>query len=353
VRIEGEAIDRGMAKVKLTVTSTGPTLSKEEVLSLFSPLTRGQRARDTKAHGLGLGLALCKKLALAMGGNVGVESAQGETTFWFVAELPIANPASPEAPQPLLQLTPRLALAIEDEPYNRLVLGYHLNRFGITPVWAVDGQSALAAAQDRSFDLIVMDWVLPDMDGEILLSKLREASPTPLPPVVVVSAYTTDSKRSAGLAAGAAAFVSKPIDEAKLAEALGECKLGAPITGSPSDDPQIERIDLGPLKKASADPTVVVTFLSGAEEVCTKLIADWEKNPRGAAASAHKLKGQMLLIRARDCADLLDLLERALVDGRNPEDIARLINSVKHSFDGVAHSIRTVERLPSPTHRYG
>lgn len=346
VRIRGEAIDGGMARVKLTVTSTGPTLSKEEVLSLFTPLTRGQRARETKAHGLGLGLALCKKLALAMGGSVGVESANGETTFWFAADLPISNPNNSEIPQPALHITPRLALAVEDEPYNRLVLGYHLNRFGITPVWAVDGQSALAAAQGRSFDLIVMDWVLPDMDGEILLTKLREFSPSHLPPVVVVSAYSTDNKRAAGAAAGAAAFVSKPIDESKLAEALVACKLGTPIAG-PIDEPTPERIDLSMLKKANPDPGVVQSFLSGAQTLYTKLMSDWELNPQAAASWAHKLKGQLLLVRARDCADLLDLLERALVEGRHPDDIERLIDAVQHSFDGVTRSIRAAERLPS------
>jgi CheY-like chemotaxis protein len=107
-------------------------------------------------------------------------------------------------------------------------LEFYLKRFGIVAIWAEDGQSAVAAAQTEPFDLILMDWLLPDMDGAELLQKIRNNGVTPLPPVIVLSAYSTTSKKAECLAAGAVAFISKPIDPQKLAGALEVCKFAVP-----------------------------------------------------------------------------------------------------------------------------
>jgi signal transduction histidine kinase/DNA-binding NarL/FixJ family response regulator len=340
VQLHSEPVGGGLARIKIMVTSTGPTLPREELLRLFTPLTRGRRAHETKAHGVGLGLALCKKLAQAMNANVGVESANGKTTFWFLAELPLAHTDGLRTEQSPLKVAGRYALAIEDEPYNRLVLGYQLNRFGIYPIWAEDGQSALAAAQNRAFDLIVMDWRLPDMEGGELISRLRAIHPTTLPPIVVVSAYSTASKRATVFAAGAAAFVSKPIDETKLAEALALCQLGPPIAGAPTEDSAVESIDLSALQNASKNPEVIETFLTEIEQSHSKLVATWQTDARAAASLAHRLKGQMLIVRAKDCADLLALLEQSLGDGGSTEDVGRLLETVTLGLNGVTRAIR-------------
>lgn len=213
---------QGMACIRIEVTSTGPTLTREEVSGLFTALTRGRRARETNAHGTGLGLALSKKLAEAMGGSVGVTSLNNRTTFWFTAnfqtsETPISPVRSPKL------YSGRHVLAIEDEPYNRLVLEHHLKRFGMTVSWATDGKSALESASQGKFDLIVMDWLLPDMDGSELLRKIRETIRIPLPPVIVLTAYSTTGKKAECLAAGAVSFISKPLDVAKLSAAFDLC----------------------------------------------------------------------------------------------------------------------------------
>jgi CheY-like chemotaxis protein len=213
-------------RITIQVTSRGPTLKTDELNVLFTALTRGQRARETGAHGTGLGLALCKKLAHAMGGSVGVESADGKTTFWFKADFPVVSVIAPQPlPAPALYLGCNV-LAVEDEFYNRLVLEHHLQRFGVTSTWAENGAAALAAAKNQRFDVILMDWLLPDMDGPELLVKLKELQGGSLPPVIVLSAYSTANKRLECLAAGAAAFVSKPIDLTRLSAAFEFCKLG-------------------------------------------------------------------------------------------------------------------------------
>jgi CheY-like chemotaxis protein len=220
-----DEIRPGTSHLRITVTSAGPALSQDEVGALFTALTRGQRARETNAHGTGLGLALSKKLAQAMGGSVGVKSCDGETTFWFEASFPTVSKSGASRTKDSGRYEGRRALAIEDEPYNRHVLEFYLKRFGIIAIWAEDGQRALEAAQNEVFDLILMDWLLPDMDGAELLQKIKVSRNTPLPPVIVLSAYSTTSKKAECLAAGAVAFISKPIDPEKLSVALDVCKL--------------------------------------------------------------------------------------------------------------------------------
>ncbi|HTO02725.1 MAG TPA: response regulator, partial [Opitutus sp.] len=216
-----------VSRINLSVTSTGPALSQQEMDALFTALVRGRRARETNAHGTGLGLALCKKLATAMGGTVGVESAAGKTTFWLKASFPTVHGFSLRTEKPSRQHADKRVLAVEDEPYNRIVLEHLLKHFGISSIWAGSGEMALAIAGSHRFDAILMDWLLPDMDGAELLKKLRNIREEPLPPVIVISAYSTTSKRAECLAAGAVAFVSKPIDLAKLGLALDACKLGS------------------------------------------------------------------------------------------------------------------------------
>src|SRR5690606_11819800 len=131
----------------------------------FTALDRGRRARESNAHGTGLELALCKKLATAMGGTVGVESAADKTTLWFKASFSTVDRYSLTRGNPGLRYTGRRVLAVEDESYNKVVLEHLLKRFGISAIWADSGESALAIARSQHFDAILMDWLLPDMDG--------------------------------------------------------------------------------------------------------------------------------------------------------------------------------------------
>ncbi|MEO7598243.1 MAG: response regulator, partial [Opitutus sp.] len=324
----------------ITVASTGPTLSDDETGVLFTALTRGRRARETNAHGTGLGLALCKKLAHAMGGTVGVNSAQGKTTFWFKAEFPTVSALPRPCSLDLARFSGRCALAIEDEPYNRLVLGHYLDRLQVSVIWAENGQAAIAAANSQTFDVILMDWLLPDMDGSELLAKIREQSQAPLPPVFVLSAYSTTSKRAECLAAGAVAFISKPIDLSKLTAAFDDCHFG-PL--AQPDDPSNKSttiVDLSSLFALGNESFVITSFLRDVREGQARLGSIWRDDPRSAARLVHRLRAQMTLIHARDCMGVLEVLERGLNERWSADDIERLVTDVTVSLQDVAESVR-------------
>jgi signal transduction histidine kinase/CheY-like chemotaxis protein len=348
VAVKVENSSAGHAIVTLTVTSTGPTLGAEEIAALFTPLTRGRRARETNAHGTGLGLALCKKLAEAMGGSVGVRSEGGKTSFWFNARFATATAAaSPGSRAPFsASFTGRRALAIDDEPSNRLVLGHYLAELGFSVDWAESGEGALVAIQGRAADVIFMDWFLPDMDGGELLRRIKTARTGPVPPVIVVSAYSTTTKRAECLAAGACAFVSKPIDPNKLAAVLDEIQFGSTLR--PSDDDTHEvAIDLSPLIAIKNNADVIDSFLLDMDRARTQVRSTWRDDPRTAALLAHRLKAQMALIRAKDAAGLLDLLEQALSAKWPPDDIERLVENIETDLEHIAGCIRQRE---APVH---
>jgi DNA-binding response OmpR family regulator len=111
-------------------------------------------------------------------------------------------------------------LIIEDEPYNHLVLDNHLVKLGFSVRWAQDAASALTTVMNEPVDVIMMDWQLPDMEGADLVREMRSSRNGPLPPIIVVSAYTAAHKRAECLSAGATEFISKPIDSKNLIAAL-------------------------------------------------------------------------------------------------------------------------------------
>ncbi|MEO6001902.1 MAG: response regulator [Opitutus sp.] len=338
VTLTCDEVRPGVARVSFAVISTGPTLDEEEISTLFTALTRGRRARETKAHGTGLGLALSKKLALALGGTVGVTSSEGRTTFSFEAEFPtVTEMRIPEAVS-LSRFEGFRALAIEDEPYNRLVLGHYLAKIGISQVWAETGQAALTAARDQTFDVILMDWLLPDMDGAELLQQMKSVRQSEgLPPVIVLSAYSTTNKRAECLAAGASSFVSKPIDFAKLCAAFEQCTF-APRGGTKRSHQEIS-IDVSALSALTERPGILDSFVADVRSAQTRLMDIWRAEPIPAALLAHRLRGQMALIHANDCAGLLQLMERSLNEKWPSHDVKRIVEDVDLEIGRVLTAI--------------
>jgi signal transduction histidine kinase/CheY-like chemotaxis protein len=182
-------------RVTVAVKNAGPDLPPHEIATLFESFTRGEYAKRGRIGGSGLGLSICKKFAEAMGGNVSVTSSGGLTTFQVTMPFELAHIRSKptaEASGPS-HLNAR-ALAIEDEDYNRLVLGSILQKLGYRVDWACDGKTALQLAQQNGYDLVLTDLMLPDTDGGTLTKEILAVSEEPKPPVFAVTAYSTKEK---------------------------------------------------------------------------------------------------------------------------------------------------------------
>jgi CheY-like chemotaxis protein len=179
-------------------------------------------------EGTGLGLALSKHLVEAMGGTLGVESAVGEGST-FVVTLPLAEAPAGALDEAQVRLSPgpetagkRLViLSIEDNPSNLLLVERILaHRPATTVLSAVQGRLGLDLAREHRPDVILLDLHLPDLPGDEVLERLRAEPSTRAIPVVVLSADATAGQIESLLAAGARAYLTKPLDVRRLLEVL-------------------------------------------------------------------------------------------------------------------------------------
>ena len=217
-------------RLRIRVTDSGAGIPEDQLDRVFRPFDR-LGAENTEIEGTGLGLALSKRLMEAMGGTIGVESAVGEgSTFW--AELPLvdgpavqlesAPPAADESTQRSAAIK-RKILYVEDNLSNlKLIEGILARRPWIELLPAMQGGLSLELARDHSPDLILLDLHLPDIGGDEVLRRLRENPATSSIPVIMVSADATQRQIERLLAAGAHAYVTKPINVAEFLNLIDE-----------------------------------------------------------------------------------------------------------------------------------
>jgi signal transduction histidine kinase/ActR/RegA family two-component response regulator len=221
----------GVNRLRLKVTDTGPGISSEDMQLLFVPFER-LGAKLTDVEGSGIGLALSKRLAEAMGGSLGLESTVGSgSTFWV--ELPLVEGAveryerlsstiASHEPPPVSDSVHRV-LYIEDNLANiTLVQRILAERPDIELVPAMQGRLGVDLAHQHRPHLILLDLHLPDIQGDEVLSMLRDDPATAAVPVVVVSADATPGQVQRLQSAGAVAYLTKPFNVRELLHTIDE-----------------------------------------------------------------------------------------------------------------------------------
>jgi signal transduction histidine kinase/ActR/RegA family two-component response regulator len=217
----------------ITVADTGPGIPAEYLDRLFVPFERLGAERG-EVEGAGVGLALSLRLAEGMGGTIGVDSVVGQgSRFWVqlpFTEDPLDQPDRSQRADPDYHEAPtetfaarRKILYIEDNPSNvRLVERLLARRGDVEVISAMQGRIGFALAREHRPALILLDLHLPDIGGEELLRQLRDHPMTATIPVVILSADATDRQIERLLAAGADAYLTKPLDLQDLLAALNE-----------------------------------------------------------------------------------------------------------------------------------
>ena len=217
------------ARVRLTVTDTGAGIPEAKMRLLFQPFER-LGAEQTAIEGTGLGLALSRGLAEAMGGSLGVESALDRgSTFWIelartdAVDTPhtIAKPAEDHAAS--AHTTRGVVLYVEDNRSNvRLMERVLERRPGVRLVHAADGYLGLACARTDRPDLIFLDLHLSDITGEEVLHRLWEDASLRTIPVVILSADATPEQSRRLKASGAVDYLTKPLEIREILRLIDE-----------------------------------------------------------------------------------------------------------------------------------
>jgi CheY-like chemotaxis protein len=227
--------------LRIVVTDTGVGIAPEKLPSLFEKFTQADNSATRRFGGTGLGLAICRELVQMMGGSIDVESREGHGST-FTVELPLERGVAvgaAEAPAAAGDDRDLRLLAAEDNPTNRQVLSAVLGSLGIEVHIVPDGKEAVDAWRGGNYDLILMDIQMPVMDGISAARAIRESEAETgrrRTPIVALTANALTHQVDEYLAAGMDAHVAKPIEIAKLYDAISAV-LNAAATGSSQQGP--------------------------------------------------------------------------------------------------------------------
>ncbi|WP_374244268.1 response regulator [Zoogloea sp.] len=215
LRVDGKPAADGRYLVSLTVEDTGIGMRPDQIEHLFDDFVQADGATTRQYGGTGLGLAIVRRLVEAMGGEIRVQSVPRSGSSFHI-QIPITREGD-EPLAPLPPLPPMRVLVAEDYPEARLALIDLLNLQGIDDVEAVssgvEAMASLHAARglDRPYDLMFLDWSLPDLDGGAIMRALRDRPELVPAHIALMSVPRTLDEDVAELRPGGLHFCDRPL----------------------------------------------------------------------------------------------------------------------------------------------
>ncbi|MCB1959317.1 MAG: CHASE domain-containing protein [Rhodocyclaceae bacterium] len=339
IHLDGEVLDlRGdTATLRFAVTDTGLGISDAQLPILFQPFSQGDGSITRRFGGTGLGLSIVRRLAVMMGGNAGVDSAEGRgSTFWITLQAVVQQGAADIPDADTFDAAATAAhgrvLVVEDNAVNRRVVASMLQRQGLDVNLLTDGQQAVSAITTREIipDVVLMDCQMPVLDGYEATRQIRQwehdEGRSPLPIIALTaSAFTEDRDRC--LAAGMNDYISKPLDMDSLQAALarwvrpGIRPTAPPATPTPTpastSTAEALLIDRHSLEQRfDADPDMMCcaldSYLEEWESVLDALGRSLQDEDATAAhRHAHSIKGMAAAISGTALTEQARTLEMA------------------------------------------
>ncbi|HEU5134507.1 MAG TPA: ATP-binding protein [Steroidobacteraceae bacterium] len=226
VRLIVRALDcaEGKVRVEFTMRDTGIGMSSEDLARLFTPFTQVAEARGHRG-GTGLGLVITQKLVSLMGGEIQVTSEPGRgSSFAFTLELPVTEIVARSTTARVPHLHVGLSVLVaEDNTVNQLIIETMLKQLGHGITLVGNGREALRRLAQDSFDVVLMDCNMPEMDGFEAMRLLRAGAAGVRDmrvPVIALTANAMDGDRERCLAAGMDDYLTKPVTLASLRAAI-------------------------------------------------------------------------------------------------------------------------------------
>lgn len=217
------SVDRRAGRLTLAVRDTGIGIAPDQLETIFESFRQGETGFARNYPGLGLGLALARKLTSLMKGSIRVESQQGQGSV-FTLELPLRQPESHAEPSgdEAAAATAPVILAVEDNPIGLTILRHALERRHVNVDCVMSGQAALDAASKRRYAMVLMDLQMPEMDGLEATARMRRIPGYEHVPILALTANAADDVREMCRKAGMQAFLPKPVEPAELWSAVSK-----------------------------------------------------------------------------------------------------------------------------------
>jgi PAS domain S-box-containing protein len=219
--------DADRARIRFSVRDTGIGLTDEQTARLFEAFSQADTSTTRRFGGTGLGLAISKRLVRMMGGEIGVKSAPGRgSTFSFTADFGRAGEKGLRCYDAPAELKKMRVLVVDDNPTSRGILQEMLESFSFAVTTAVSGAAGVAEFENPQhgcpYDLVVMDWKMPEMDGIEAARRIKAGAVRRPPPVILVTAYGREDILSRAEAAGLDGVLLKPVSASLMFDTLME-----------------------------------------------------------------------------------------------------------------------------------
>ena len=252
IDVSGETTEEG-ARLALSISDTGCGIPLAQQQAIFEVFGQADGTATRKHEGTGLGLNITRAIIGLMDGKLTLQSEEGVgSTFLITLTLPPDTSEAPPAAAPQrIDLSGRRLLVVDDREVNRRILTEQARDWGMTTACAASGAEALTLLHEQGerFDVCVLDYQMPDLDGVALARALRADERTAQTPLVLLTSVGHAAEADGYADARFDAALVKPARGAQLAEAIGRVLKAQPVGGQPTPDPVVDDV-LKPKKTA-------------------------------------------------------------------------------------------------------
>lgn len=354
------------------ISDTGIGIPADKLSDIFESFTQSSAGHTRRYGGTGLGLAITRELVALQGGAIGVSSRVGEGTT-FHLEIPFTKnpflhengpekPAIPSLPQVLRGAS---LLVAEDNTINQKVALNTLRKAGASVDIAADGREVMDYLRHKSYDCIIMDIQMPEMDGYTTTMQLRDKGITT--PVIAMTAAAIKGEREKCLEAGMNDYISKPFVPEELFMKILD-HLGNPITIHLNHDPMPEpekdlsnKADRQPLAGVVDFPHLRSLLFNDTEyikEMLTEFLTAMPENMQElhemarqqqwerVAFLAHRLKSSLGIVPITNALELAQQLEKTAEESKDAKQVGLKLQELNDLLDTACKEIsEEMERM--------